>query len=312
MLIAVLLALWRPDIGNDAGLLHLGLGIKFGIALLFFLNGASVSLEKLRAGAGNWRLHAVVLSFTYLLFPLFGFLTLWASHSLLPPDLQLGIVYLCVLSSAVSSSVAMTAVAGGNVSAAICSATMSTLLGLVLTPLWVGIFLRARTSAPPLGSALGDIGVHLLLPFLLGQLSRPLISAALGRHHKFVNRVDRAVIVLIVYNAFCESTQAGVWRGNAWAVVMMILIIDIVFLAAALGGATLVARWLGFDKSDEAATVFCASKKSVINGVPMAKLIFGNGHALGLILLPVMLYHQIQLIVCAVLARRYAAAAAQA
>jgi sodium/bile acid cotransporter 7 len=158
---------------------------------------------------------------------------------------------------------------------------------------------------------LSDIAVNLLLPFVAGQASRPLLAGVLLRHRTIVGRVDRAVIVLIVYNAFCDSTLAGVWRGDALTLVVVVLGIDIFFLALALSAATWVSRRLGFDAADEAATVFCASKKSVINGVPMAKLVFGGGHALGLILLPVMVYHQLQLIVCAVLARRYAAAAAQ-
>jgi len=114
------------------------------------------------------------------------------------------------------------------------------------------------------------------------------------------------VIVLIVYNAFCDSTQAGVWRANGWLTVTSVIAVDALLLAVVLAAATAAARRLGFDRADEVATVFCASKKSVINGVPMAKLIFGSSHALGLILLPVMIYHQIQLLVCAVLARRYA------
>jgi sodium/bile acid cotransporter 7 len=312
MLAAVVLAGFRPELGSDSGALHLGAGLKFGIALLFFLNGASISIEKLKEGARNWQLHATVQACTYLYFPLLGVLVVMAAQSFLPPDLQLGILYLSVLSSAVSSSVAMTALARGNVSAAICSATLSTLLGLMLTPLWVSLLVHVRTSAPPLGSALQDIFVQLLLPFAFGQASRPLTEGFLTRHRVLVSSVDRAVILLIVYNAFCDSTQAGVWRENGWTVVLAVIVIDAILLAAILASATFAARRQGFDQADEAATVFCASKKSVINGIPMAKLIFGSAHSLGLILLPVMIYHQIQLIVCAFLARAYASSAAQA
>lgn len=310
MLAAVVLAGLRPELGTDTGALHLGAGLKAGIALLFFLNGASISIEKLKEGASNWQLHATVQSCTYLYFPLLGLIIVAAAQDHLPPDLQLGILYLSVLSSAVSSSVAMTALARGNVSAAICSATLSTLLGLILTPLWISLMVHARTSAPPLGSALQDIFVQLLLPFALGQATRPLTSGLLTRHRAVVSRVDRTVILLIVYNAFCDSTQAGVWRDNGWTVVLAVIAVDVILLAVVLASATFAARRLGFDQADEAATVFCASKKSVINGIPMAKLIFGSAHSLGLILLPVMIYHQIQLIVCAFLARSYASSAA--
>jgi sodium/bile acid cotransporter 7 len=312
MLGAVVAAGLWPELGSDSGYLHLGAGLKAGIALLFFLNGASISVENLRKGARNWRLHATVQSFTYLFFPLLGISVVAIARNFLPPDLQLGILYLCALSSAVSSSVAMTAVAGGNVSAAICSATLSTLIGLVLTPLWVSFFLHARTSGPPLGGALQAVFLNLLLPFAAGQASRPLISAFIARRHALVHRVDRAIIVLIVYNAFCDSTQTGVWRENGWTPVLAVIGISAVLLTAVLVSATLAAHRLGFDRADEAATVFCASKKSVVNGVPMARLIFGNAHSLGLILLPVMIYHQLQLIVCAVIARSYANLAAQA
>ena len=311
MLGAVVLAGLWPEVGSDTGYLHLGSALHAGIALLFFLNGASISVERLKEGARNWRLHAAVQSFTYLLFPLLGVIIVVAGRGYLPPDLRLGVLYLSVLSSAVSSSVAMTAMAGGNVSAAICSATLSTLLGLLLTPLWMSILLSVQTEAPPLGSVLLDICLQLLLPFAVGQALRPRIAPFLARHRSVVYGVDRAVIVLIVYNAFCDSTRAGVWRENGWLLVASVVGIDVILLAVVLSGATLAARRLGFDRADEAATVFCASKKSVINGVPMAKLIFGSAHSLGLILLPVMIYHQIQLLVCAALARRYAGAATQ-
>jgi sodium/bile acid cotransporter 7 len=311
MLAAVVLAGLWPGAGADSGFLHLGSVLTLGIALLFFLNGASISVENLKAGARNWRVHVLVQSCTYLFFPLLGLIAITATRDLLPADLQLGIVYLCVLSSAVSSSVAMTALARGNVSAAIFNATLSTLIGLILTPLWVRIFVIARTAAPPLGSALRDIFLHLLLPFVVGQVSRPVISAFLLRHRTAVWRVDRTVIVLIVYNAFCNSTQAGVWRENGAALVLGVVGIDLLLLAAVISSVTFAARRLGFNRADEAATVFCASKKSVINGVPMARLLFGSAHSLGLILLPVMIYHQMQLIVCAILARGYAAAAVQ-
>ena len=276
------------------------------IGLLFFLHGAKLSREALVAGLTHWRLHLLVLASTFVMFPLMGLAIKPLALGLLTPDLYLGILFLCVLPSTVQSSIAFTAMARGNVAAAVCSASASNFLGIFLTPLLVGALIVQGAGDAGFGwSQVLSIVEQLLLPFLAGQLLRPWIGAFIDRHKPVLRYVDQGSILLVVYTAFSESVTEGLWQHVSGATLAALLGICALMLAIALGLATWTSRRLGFSKEDEITIVFCGSKKSLATGVPMAKVLFAPS-ALGMIILPVMLFHQIQLMVCAVLAQRWA------
>lgn len=306
MLGAVALALAMPWLGIQDGPLHLGLVTTLGIALVFFLHGAALSPAAMRAGAASWRLHLVVHGSTFVLFPAIGAALFFGLQGVLAPEIRLGIFYLCALSSTISSSVAMTAIGRGNVPAAIFDATISGLLGMVLTPLLVSLVAKTATGHLPLLPAIWDVMKTLLLPFAAGQLLRAWIGAFVTRNKSWTSKADRFVILLIVYSAFCESTAAGLWSRYAPSTLFVIALIVLLLLASVIAVTTLVSRLLGFSRADEVTAVFCGSKKSLANGAPIARVLFGQNPALGMIVLPLMMYHQAQLIVCSVLARRYA------
>lgn len=306
MLAAIALALAAPEVGTGDGPLHLGLVTSLGVALVFFLHGAALSRDKLVAGARHWRLHTFVQVFTYVVFPLIGAVLMFALRDRLPADLLLGVFFLCALPSTVSSSVAMTSMARGNVPGAIFNATISGLIGMALTPLLMGLVISASGASMPLGKALTGVALQLLLPFALGQLARPVIGAWLGRHKPITSKIDRGVIVLIVYSSFCDATAEGLWHQYSWQTIAAVMALAAVLLFAILATTTFVARRLGFSVEDEITAVFCGSKKSLANGIPMAKILFAGHPALGLLVLPLMVYHQLQLIVCSVMASRYA------
>lgn len=306
MLGAVALALAMPWLGIQDGPLHLGLVTTLGIALVFFLHGAALSPAAMRAGAASWRLHLVVHGSTFVLFPAIGAALFFGLQGVLAPEIRLGIFYLCALSSTISSSVAMTAIGRGNVPAAIFDATISGLLGMVLTPLLVSLVAKTATGHLPLLPAIWDVMKTLLLPFAAGQLLRAWIGAFVTRNKSWTSKADRFVILLIVYSAFCESTAAGLWSRYAPSTLFVIALIVLLLLASVIAVTTLVSRLLGFSRADEVTAVFCGSKKSLANGAPIARVLFGQDPALGMIVLPLMMYHQAQLIVCSVLARRYA------
>ncbi len=306
MLAAIALAVAAPELGTGDGPLHLGLVTSLGVALVFFLHGAALSRDKLVAGAKHWRLHTFVQLFTYVVFPLIGAALMFALHDRLPADLLLGVFFLCALPSTVSSSVAMTSMARGNVPGAIFNATISGLIGMALTPLLMGLVISASGASMPLGKALTGVALQLLLPFALGQLARPVIGAWLGRHKPITSKIDRGVIVLIVYSSFCDATAEGLWHQYSWQTIAAVMALAAVLLFAILATTTFVARRLGFSIEDEITAVFCGSKKSLANGIPMAKILFAGHPALGLLVLPLMVYHQLQLIVCSVMASRYA------
>ena len=279
--------------------------ITFGaIALLFFLYGARLSPKAVWAGLLHWRLQGLVFLSTFALFPILGLLAMPLADRVLPAELALGLLYLTFLPSTVQSSIAFTSIGGGNVPAALTSASVSNLVGVVITPVLVLLLASGSGSAFSFES-IQKIALQILLPFVLGQFARPLIGDWLARHKPVTSVVDRGSILLVVYAAFSEGVVAGVWTQLGWEELAIVVLFDIAILAVALSVTTLAARKLGFSKPDEIAIVFCGSKKSMATGIPMAGILFA-GHAMALVVLPLMLFHQIQLFACAALAQRYA------
>jgi sodium/bile acid cotransporter 7 len=227
--------------------------------------------------------------------------------SMVPADLYIGLLFLCTLPSTVQSSIAFTSVARGNVAAAVCSASASNFAGIFISPLLVGALI-VHGGGNGGGSALDAIVTiveQLLLPFLAGQLLRPMIGGWVDRNKPMLKIVDQGSILLVVYTAFSESVNEGLWHKLSLPTLLALGVLCCVLLALALGLSTWASRRLGFSREDEITNVFCGSKKSLSSGIPMAKVMFSQG-ALGMVILPLMLFHQIQLMVCAVLAARWA------
>ena len=276
------------------------------IALLFFMHGAKLSRAAVIAGMTHWRLHLVILLFTFAVFPVLGILLKPLLKLMITPDLYLGILFLCVLPSTVQSSIAFTSVARGNVAAAVCSASASNLIGIFLTPFLASLLLASSTTGHSSLDAILKIVCQLLLPFIAGQIARPLISAWQERHKEVLKMVDQSSILLVVYVAFSEAVVQGLWRQVPLSMLLNLLVISVFMLGVIMTLTTFASRRFGFSKEDEIALVFCGSKKSLASGVPMAKVLFAS-HALGVVLLPLMIFHQLQLMVCSVMAQRYAA-----
>ena len=304
---AVALAWLLPGPGAKGGSLHPELIAKLGVSLIFFLHGLALSFAALSAGTRNWRLHLLVQLCTFGLFPLLGAAIVWSSGSALNPDLRTGLFFLCALPSTVSSSVALTATARGNVPGAVFNATLSSLLGVVVTPLWLAVVLGAAGHSLPIGNVVLELLLCLVLPLLVGQALRPLFGAFAARHKARIGVLDRVTILLLVYTSFCDSVKAGVWSSGA-APLLISALISAALLGAAMAFITAVSRGLGFSLPDRIAALFCGSKKTLASGVPMARLIFGAHPGLGMILLPIMIYHPLQLVVGGWLAGRFASA----
>jgi sodium/bile acid cotransporter 7 len=285
-----------------------GWATKAAIALLFFLHGARLSREAVIQGMGHWRLHLLVMLSTFALFPLLGLIIARAPPSgVLIGPLAIGVLFLCCLPSTVQSSIAFTSIARGNVAAAVCAASASNLLGIFVTPLLVGLLISAH-GAGASGDEIKSIVLQLLLPFVLGQVARRWIGGWAQKNRALLSYVDRGSIVLVVYTAFSEAVVRGIWGQVSTADLAKLLVVCAVLLAAVLAATAWGARLLGFSKPDEITIVFCGSKKSLATGVPMAGILFSPA-TVGMIILPLMLFHQIQLMACAVIARRYAARA---
>ena len=280
-----------------------GLLADIAIVLLFFLHGAKLSREAIFAGARNWKLHLVVLAFSYLVFPALG-LTMTGLLPL-PAVIATGLMFLTLLPSTVQSSIAFTALARGNVAAAVCSASLSNLLGVIVTPLLVSL-LMSRSSTTAGLEAIEKIAVQLVLPFALGHLSRPWTGAFLARRKQVLGLVDRSAILLVVYTSFSAAVIEGIWHRLSPLLLGEIFALSAVLLAAVLLLTRAAGRLGGFAREDAIVIQFCGSKKSLVSGVPLAGVLFPPAQV-GIVVLPLMVFHQLQLIACAVIARHYAA-----
>lgn len=305
MAAAVGLAWAFPEPGAKGGSLRPELLNRGGVALIFFLHGLTLSFAQLSAGTLRWKLHVVVQVATFIVFPLLGLGALWMFRPALGPELGLGLFFLCALPSTVSSSIALTAAARGNVSAAVFNATLSGLLGVFLTPLWVGLVVGRTGHTLPLGPVVLGLVTWLLLPLVAGQAMRPLLGAFATRHRARIGLVDRLTILVLVYTSFCDSVVGGVW-SNGFMPLAVSVLTSSVLLGIMMLFVSAVSRGLAFPEEDRIAALFCGSKKSLATGVPMARLMFGAHPGLGIILLPIMIYHSLQLVVGGVLAARYA------
>ena len=303
--VAVFLAWLFPEPGAHGGWLYPELLTKAGVALIFFLHGMSLSFAAMRQGTLNWRLHLVVQSSVFLLFPVLGLGLLFLTRGWLPEDLRIGLFYLCALPSTVSSSVALTAAAGGNVPAAVLNATLSSLLGIVLTPLWLKLIAAGTEISFPLQQVIFDLVLWLVLPLIVGQISRIWLAEIAKRYKPVVGVVDRMTILLLVYTSFCDSMIYGVWTKHGLTSVVVSFAASLGLFYLLLYAVGFVCDVLQFSPADRIAAVFCGSKKSMATGVPIAQLMFGTHPGLGLILLPIMIYHPLQLIICAGLASRW-------
>ncbi len=297
---AVALASVAPASGPAVPLLDVV--VKAAVMALFFLHGARLAREAVLQAIGQWRLQFVILALTFLAFPALALLTSPLLARALEPTLYLGFLFLCCLPSTVQSSIAFTSVGRGNVPAAACAASASNLLGIVATPLLTGLLLAREGSITP--GAVGSIVLLLLVPFVAGQVARPWLGGWLSRRRLLLITVDRAAILLMIYASFGKAVEAGVWQRVSAVDLALVVVVSIALLAAIVTLAISTARRLGFTRPDEVAIVFCGSMKSLVTGMPMANVLFAGAQA-GILVIPLIVFHQVQLLACAVLARRY-------
>lgn len=280
--------------------------VKIAIGLLFLLYGARLSPREALEGVKHWRLHTTVLASTFVLFPLIGLALRVLAPGVISNELYTGILFMCLVPSTVQSSIAFTSIAKGNVAGAIVSASFSNLIGVFLTPLLVLLLMQTTGDVHIDATSILNIVLQLLVPFIAGQLLRPWIAGWVQRHAAPTKIVDRGSILLVVYAAFSEGMNQGIWSTTSVTQILIVIAVCCGILAVVLAATTYAGRWLGFAWADQIVIIFCGSKKSLASGLPMASVLFA-GHPVGLIVLPLMIFHQIQLVLCAVLARRYAA-----
>lgn len=304
--LAVGLAWLVPEAGASGGWLRAEVTTKLGVAVIFFCQGVTLPGAALRQGAMQWRLHLVVQSFTFLLFPLIGIVFDALAGEHLPRDLRLGFLFLCVLPSTVTSSVVLTTLAKGNTAGAIFNAVLSNVVGVFITPLWVAWLMKAGGEVRPLGPVVREIFVLLLVPLIFGQVMRIWLRAWADARKKLLSNLTYGIILFIVFAAFCNSVKSRLWEQQSGSVSLLAAGGVLVIFLIAIGLVEVIARAVRLDRPDRIAASFCGTQKTLASGVPLAKVIFGAHPGLGLILLPIMFFHPLQLLVCGVLAGWFA------
>lgn len=299
----VLLASFLPVSGSSAHAFNVITTIA--IAILFFLHGAKLSREAIIQGIMHWKFHVLVFAFTFAVFPILGLLAKPVLLPMLGQELYWGFLFMCFLPSTVQSSIAFTSVAKGNVASAVCSASFSNIIGMFITPVLVSVFILGKSEHGfnPTSSII-QITLLLLLPFVLGQLFRPLVYPHMMKVPRLVKSFDQGSILMVVYGAFSSAVVAGLWNEVSWQTLLLLVLACSVFLTVIMLLAYYLPKLFGFNRKDQIAIFFCSSKKTLASGVPMAQILF-IGQPLGMIVLPIMIFHQIQLMVCGIIANRW-------
>lgn len=298
----VLLATFLPARGGFA--VMVGWLSILTVVLLFFFHGAKLAREQVLAGLSAWRLHLAILFSTFILFPIIGLIGTKLAPNLMDPRLWTGILFLCALPSTVQSAIAFVSMGRGNVPAAIASASASQMLGIVVTPILMGFLAHTHGGGADL-SGMAKVALQIFVPFVAGHLARPWIGGFIARHKALIGFTDRSTILIAVYSAFSAAVAEGLWHQVPPADFANLFAVDLVLLAVGLGSTWALGRLAGFSTEDRITIQFCGTKKSLVQGVPMARILFPGAQA-GVVLLPIMLFHQMQLMACAFIARHYA------
>lgn len=303
LVISVILAVIFPCRGvADTIVSQVG---DIAVMLLFFLYGAKLSRRSVLDGLMHWRLQSLVAFSTFVMIPALGLLLCPFLGHLMTPELTMGLLYVCMLPSTVQSSIAFTSIAGGNVAAAVCAASVSSLLGVFVTPLLVGLFVTATGDGGGLNpDSFINICYIILLPFVLGQIAQRWIGEWVRNHRNITSWTDQTTIWIVVYSAFSHAMVQGVWKTVPPLSLLGVVVSCAVILTINLILTSWMAKRFKFSREDRIAIIFCGSKKSLATGIPMMNVIF-PASALGLLVLPLMIFHQMQLMVCAWLAKRW-------
>ncbi len=303
LLATVLLATLFPASGATAA--YLGTAATAAVMLLFFLHGIKLPRENLVAALTHWRLHLLILGTTFVLFPLLGVALTKLWPSLLPANLRAGVLFLCALPSTVQMSIAFTSLAKGNVAASVTSAAASNLLGIALTPVIASALLHAQGGGAVPLSGIWKVVLQLLLPFVVGHLLRPLLANWATKQKQLISWSDRLTILLSVYSAFSAAVIGGIWSQVPVTTLLTLVAVCATLLAVAMLFTLNSTRFMGLPVADCRSALYCGSFKSLVSGVPMARVLFPSAE-LGAIILPIMIYHQLQLMFSATIAPRQA------
>lgn len=305
LLLAILLAYIFPEWGSEGSLIPFDEVTYYGVSLIFFFYGAKLNPQSLSRGLSNWRLHLLIQSTTFVLFPLFVLLLYFLSGGD-DTHLWIGVFYLAALPSTVSSSVVMVSIAGGDLPSAIFNASISSIIGIFITPVWMQLFLSSSAAGIDLGDAFVQLGLQVLLPVIIGFVLHGLLAEWVAKNSSVLRKFDQSIILLIVFAAFCESFAQRMFEGLSWPGLFLLSAGMLLLFIFMMGVMHRLGLMLGFSRPYRITVLFCGSKKSLVQGAVMGKVLFPDPVILGVILLPLMIYHALQLVFGSAIAERMA------
>lgn len=305
LLVAILVAWLVPSWGSGGGGFSLGDLADYGISLIFFFYGMKLGPSKFRAELGNTRLHLLIHIATFIVFPVLVLGAMQVFPTAGNWYLWLGIFFMAALPSTVSSSVVMVSIARGNVPGAIFNASISSLMGVFLTPLWMSIFINVDTGGYGLGEVLLKLTLQVLIPIAVGMMLNRRCGDWAARHGRGLKMLDQSIIILIVYTSFCQSFEGRMFDALSVADILLLMVGLGLFFFVIYGMILAVCRYLKFSREDTITALFCGSKKSLVHGTAMSKVIVADASLVGIILLPIMIYHIQQLLIVSVIAQRF-------
>jgi len=302
LLLMVFLAWLFPEVGSKNSVLPLDKVTFYGVSVIFFFYGLRLSPEKLKTGLQSWRLHIVIQTTTFILFPVIAIVVIHFFGSATEP-LWLGFFYLAALPSTVSSSVVMVSIAGGNMPAAIFNASISSIIGIFITPLWMTLYGERAEGDINLSTVIVKLSFQVLLPVILGLFLHGKLGTWAEKHKNGLKNFDQLIILLIVFTAFSESFLGDMFVGFTYLEISLLGALMLLFFFVVAALMYLLSSWLAFSREDRITVLFCGSKKSLVQGAVMGRVLFPNPTVLGIILLPLMLYHALQLLAGSVIAQ---------
>ena len=306
---ACVMAFLLPEPGATGGLLKSEITVKISVALVFFLQGLNIRSRQILHSATRLRVLLFCQSWNYALAPAIMILLMLVASSWIHPGLRGGLLYLSVLPTTISSAIVLTGSYRGDAATSLFNATLSNLLGVVITPIWcIALFSEASNHFPPIGSLILKIAILVILPITIAQVIRPYLRDRIEAWKPSIRNSSNAMIVFIVYVSFSNSVVNGLWETLSWTSIatafgfvclFLLLVSSLVWTSSAIADN---------QKEQRIAAFFCGSQKTLATGAPMASIIFANQSAAdqGLVLLPLILYHSLQILLASIVGPRLA------
>ncbi|MFW5822720.1 MAG: bile acid:sodium symporter family protein [Tangfeifania sp.] len=304
MFLMILAAWLKPGIGMNLQPIDLGLVIDIGVVLIFFFYGLKLDPAKLKAGMSNWKMHIAIQLTTFLFFPL---LILPFYPMLKGTNLEIfwmGMFFLAALPSTVSSSVVMVSIAGGNIPGAIFNASISGIIGIIMTPFWMGLFLTGRAAGFDFSQVFIQLITQIIVPVVAGLLLHRFFIHRITRHLPKLAAFDKIIILLIVYESFSRSFMSGIFTSVSWLALGGLFAAVILLFFIVLNFTGWMAKSMQFPREDRITLQFAGTKKSLVHGSVFASVLFSGISGAGIFLLPIMIYHSFQLFYISVIARK--------